>query len=339
MQQSSSNPSTSSLEPILVAQDVQKTYGGRLALRSLSFSLQPGRVLGFLGPNGAGKTTAIRVLTTVLEPTAGRFEVDGVSSEYPERIRRKIGVLPEGLGFPKHITGIEYLTYFGQLFGRTKADARRVGLELLGEVGLQNRGESFIGTYSHGMRQRLGIARALVNEPRVIFLDEPTLGLDPRGQRELLTHIQRIARDRTTGVVLSSHLLSEIEGICDDVVIMNAGQVVAKGTVAEVIGQGRANGMSPNVIRIRVPAASAASAQQALEAAPNVRQATVTDQVAGWLAVETADPGDEASARDALIRNRILDALIHANIPILGVEATGGRLQDVFLQLTAEAIQ
>ncbi|MDQ3871297.1 MAG: ABC transporter ATP-binding protein [Chloroflexota bacterium] len=339
MQESGSELSTSSVEPILVAQDLHKTYGGRPALRSLSFSLRAGRVLGFLGPNGAGKTTAIRVLTTILEPTAGRFAVDGISSDDPERIRRKIGVLPEGLGFPKHITGLEYLAYFGQLFGRNKADATRVGLELLKEVGLQNRADSLIGTYSHGMRQRLGIARALVNDPRVVFLDEPTLGLDPRGQRELLAHIQRIARDRNAGVVLSSHLLAEIEGICDDVVIMNAGQVVAKGTVAEVIGQGGADGAGPNALRIRVPPDSAASARQALEAAPNVRRATVTDQAAAWLTVETADAGGDAPGRDGLGRNLILDSLIHANIPILAVEPAGGRLQDVFLQLTAEAIQ
>src|ERR671922_134792 len=219
--------------PILVAHDIHRSYGTRRALRSLSFTLASGRVLGFLGPNGAGKTTAIRVLTTVLEPTSGRFEVDGIGSEEPIRIRRRIGVLPEGLGFPRHTSGVEYLTYYGQLYGRRQADARRVARDLLDTVGMSARADSLIETYSHGMRQRLGIARALVNEPRVVFLDEPTLGLDPRGQQELLSLIKGIARERDAGVVLSSHLLTEIEGICDDVVIMNAGQVVAKGTVTE----------------------------------------------------------------------------------------------------------
>jgi ABC-2 type transport system ATP-binding protein len=325
----------STVEPILVAQDLYRSYGTRRALRALSFTLRPGRVLGFLGPNGAGKTTTIRVLTTILQPTAGRFVVDGIGSEDPDRIRRKIGVLPEGLGFPQHSTALEYLTYFGQLYGRRPADARRIGLGLLDDVGLQKRADSLIGTYSHGMRQRLGIARALVNDPRVVFLDEPTLGLDPRGQQELLGLVQRIARERNAGVVLSSHLLSEIEGICDDVVIMNDGQVVAKGTVAEVIGRSDQDGTQSNVVRVRVPAASIASAAAILGAVPDVRRAE--PDPAGWLVVEFRD--DHGKPTGELARNRLLDALIRAEIPILGFEVAGGRLQDVFLQLTAEGIE
>jgi len=295
--------------------------------------------MGFLGPNGAGKTTAIRILTTILEPTAGRFVVDGISSEYPEKIRRKIGVLPEGLGFPKQLTGIGYLTYFGQLYGRTAAEARRIGLALLKDVGLQHRADSVIGTYSHGMRQRLGIARALVNDPMVVFLDEPTLGLDPRGQQELLSLIRRIARERNAGVVLCSHLLSEIEGVCDDVVIMNSGQVVAKGTVAEVIGQAQQNGAQRNAIRVRVPPPSVTAAQRVLEAMPDIKQATPTDETAGWLGVELVGLANGSSAEEHRVKNGILEALIRAEIPILSFETGGGRLQDVFLQLTAEAIE
>jgi len=212
--------------PILSAHDLHKSYGPRPALRGLSFSLEAGRILGFLGPNGAGKTTAIRILTTILEPDAGHFVVDGISSEHPDQIRRKIGVLPENLGFPRQITGIEYLTYFGQLYGMEAAQARDSGQKLLEEVGLQQRAKSLISTFSHGMRQRIGIARALINSPAIVFFDEPTLGLDPRGQQELLALIQRVARERNTGVILCSHLLGEVETTCDDVVILNRGEVV-----------------------------------------------------------------------------------------------------------------
>src|SRR5262245_40780579 len=207
MQPGGSGQAEQVARPILVAHDIHRSYGARRALRSLSFSLDSGRVLGFLGPNGAGKTTAIRVLTTVLEPTSGRFEVDGIGSEQPIRIRSRIGVLPEGLGFPRHTSGLDYLTFYGQLYGRRRADARQASMTLLDVVGMRSRADSLIETYSHGMRQRLGIARALINDPRVVFLDEPTLGLDPRGQSELLALIQQIARDRDAGIVLSSHLL------------------------------------------------------------------------------------------------------------------------------------
>jgi ABC-2 type transport system ATP-binding protein len=322
---------------ILSAQDLRKSYGSRVALKSLSFSLKAGRVLGFLGPNGAGKTTSIRILTTILQPSSGRFVVDGISSERPDRIRRRIGVLPEGLGFPRQLTGIGYLSYFGQLYGRSSRDARAIGLDLLGDVGLQNRANSPIGSYSHGMRQRLGIARALVNDPVVVFLDEPTLGLDPRGQRELLQLIQNIARQRNKGVVLCSHLLSEIEGVCDDVVIMNAGEVVAKGTVEEVIGQSDANTLK--LIRVRVPAASVGTARRLLGALPGIELATPDDAATGWLGVELDGAANGSVAEQDRAKNGILEALIRAGVPIVGFDAGGGRLQDVFLQLTAEAIQ
>lgn len=331
-------PWYSQSETLLVAENLRKTYGARVALRKLSFTLQAGHVMGFLGPNGAGKTTSIRILTTMLEPTSGRFLVDGISSEHPAKIRQVIGVLPEGQGFPKHITGLEYLTYFAQLYGRSRSEARNIGVALLQDVGMPQRGDALIGTYSHGMRQRLGIARALVNDPKVIFLDEPTLGLDPRGQHELLALIQRVARERSTGVILSSHLLSEIEGICDDVIIMNAGEVVAHGTVAEVIGQTKLTMNQRNALRIRVPAPSLAQAQQIVAALPDVQQVTPADETGGWLALALVERTGTDEAADPLAKNRILEALIKAGIPILGFEVLGGRLQDVFLELTAEAI-
>jgi ABC-2 type transport system ATP-binding protein len=317
---------------VLMAKDLAKSYGPRTAMRGLSFSLMAGHVLGFLGPNGAGKTTAIRILTTIMEPSAGDFFVNGISSKHPDQIRRKIGVLPESLGFPKHITGVEYLTFYGRLYGRTTAEAKTNALALLEEMGLQQRGRSLIGTYSRGMRQRLGIARALVNDPVVVFLDEPTLGLDPRGQQELLATIQRIARERNAGIVLCSHLLSEIEGVCDDVVILSSGTVVAAGPASDVLRQAQHDG-----IRVRVPAPSAAEAQRILEALPNVVAVTPSAEMTGWLRVELAG---ETSSEDEYTNNRLLEALIRAEIPILTFETKGGgRLQEVFMHLTEEVIK
>jgi ABC-2 type transport system ATP-binding protein len=319
---------------ILVAENLCKSYGPRPALRGLSFSLKAGRILGFLGPNGAGKTTSIRILTTILEPDAGHFVVDGISHECPEKIRRRIGVLPEGFGLPKQMTGGEYLTFFGQLYGRTAGEARAKGMALLEEVGMQQRAKSLVGTYSHGMRQRLGIARALVNDPAVVFLDEPTLGLDPRGQKELLGLVRQIARERNAGVILCSHLLTEVESVCDDVVILSSGEVVVTGSVTDVTGRAERN-----AVRVRVPSPSVAEARQVLEAVPGVIKVTLAGGMAGWLRVEPADSSGEISSGNPHLNNRILNALISAEIPILGFEPEGGRLQDVFLHLTAEVIK
>jgi ABC-2 type transport system ATP-binding protein len=321
---------------VLVAEDLRKSYGQRPALKGLSFSLEAGRILGFLGPNGAGKTTAIRILTTILEPDSGRFVVNGISSEYPEKIRRHIGVLPESLGFHKQMTGIECLTFFGRLYGRSAAQARATGMELLEEVGLDKRSRSLIGTYSRGMRQRLGIARTLVNNPSVLFLDEPTLGLDPRGQKELLDLIEQIARERNVGVILCSHDLPEVESVCDDVIILNVGQVIANGTVSAVIGQGRVNVVHAAGIRIHVPLPSVAEAQQVLEALPRVVSATRASKDTGWLRLELMNQTDGNAAEEPFANNKILEALIRAEIPILGFEAERSRLQDVFLHLTEE---
>ena len=316
---------------LLQAEGLRKFYGTRLALKDLSFSLAAGRVLGFLGPNGAGKTTAIRILTTMLEPDSGHFMVDGISSEYPEKIRGRIGVVPENLGFPKQITAIEYLTYFGQLYGRSSRDARSYGQILLEDVGLKQRAKSLVGTFSRGMRQRLGIARALVNNPLVVFLDEPTLGLDPRGQQELLSLTRRIAVEREAGVILCSHALSEIEEICDDVVILMSGQVIASGPVAEVVAQ-----TQQNTVRIHIPPGLVAKARQILETQPNVKSVASEGKVAGWLAVQSADAG--ISSEKIRNNNNILEALVRAEIPILSFQAESG-LQEVFLQLTEEALK
>ena len=219
----------------LEAVGLSKRYGARTAVDGLSFTAGQGEIIGLLGRNGAGKTTTIRLLTTILEPTAGTFSVAGVPADQPTRIRQLIGVLPESAGYPPRQTGQEYLRYAARLFGQSRADARAVTDRLLAEVGLGDRAASRISQYSRGMRQRLGIARALVNDPVVVFLDEPTLGLDPAGQREVLATVRRIAEQRAATVVLSTHTLSEVEEVCTTLLILDRGRLLASGTVDEII--------------------------------------------------------------------------------------------------------
>jgi ABC-2 type transport system ATP-binding protein len=230
------------MTPAVEAYGIVRRYGGLVAVDDLSFAAPRGEILGVLGRNGAGKTTALRILTTILEPDQGSFSVAGLPSTRPEAIRRRIGVLAENAGYPERQTGEEHLRYVARLFGQSRAGARAVAARLLDGVGLAGRGGHLIGTYSRGMRQRLGIARALVNDPEVLVLDEPTLGLDPAGQREVLQLVREVASERGATVLLSTHLLAEVEETCTRVLILHRGRLVADGTVADVVSRAGSQG-------------------------------------------------------------------------------------------------
>jgi len=223
------------------ASGLTKCYGERPALSELSLGVEDGDIFGFLGPNGAGKTTTIRVLTGLLRPDSVETRVAGMDvATHPRAVKRAVGVLPENQGYYGWMTGEEYLIYFADLYGVRNA-GRRVR-ELLDDVGLGERVGSLVGGYSRGMRQRLGIARAMVHFPKVLFLDEPSLGLDPKGQREINDLIRHLAREEGVTVFLSSHLLSEIEDLCTRFAIVREGRLVAecdRGELEARLGGGR----------------------------------------------------------------------------------------------------
>jgi len=309
------------------AAGVAKQYGSLVAVEDLTLSVAQGEVLGVLGPNGAGKTTAIRVLTTILEPTRGSFAVAGVSHRLPAEIRQRIGVLPESAGYPSRQTGEEYLVYHARLFGQSRASARATARALLEDVGLADRGHSLIASYSRGMRQRLGIARALVNDPAVVFLDEPTLGLDPAGQRQVLAHVRRIAGERGATVLLSTHLLTEVEENCSRVIILNRGRVIADGTVAEVVRRAAA----PRSGMLHVHPEHVERATAALRAARGVAEVSRANGQPGALQVVLgAVPG---VAVDTSL-NAAVRALLDADVGLVSFELEGARLSDAFLAMT-----
>jgi ABC-2 type transport system ATP-binding protein len=309
------------------AHRVRKEYGNLTAVEDLTFAVQSGEILGVLGPNGAGKTTAIRVLTTVLAPTRGTFMVAGVTHTRASAIRQRIGVLPESAGYPEGQTGQGYLRYHARLYGQTVGSARATADKLLHEVGLYDRRRSYIAAYSRGMKQRLGIARALVNSPEVVFLDEPTLGLDPAGQRQVLDLVRRIAQQRGATVLLSTHLLAEVEETCTRVLILNRGKVAAEGTVAEVARLAAA----PRSALLRVPADAVREALQLLSDTPGVEAAERANGQPGALTLTL--PDDRAGSSPGAV----LCDLAQGGVPVLAFELEGARLSDAFLAMTEGA--
>jgi ABC-2 type transport system ATP-binding protein len=311
----------------LQARGLRKAYRGVVAVESLDLEVEPGTVLGFLGPNGAGKTTVIRMLSTVLRPDAGWFAVAGVPQDQPVAIRRRVGVLPESAGYPPGQTGEAWVSFHAELFGRPRDDARATARRLLAEVGLAERGGSLISGYSRGMRQRLGIARALINDPQVVFLDEPTLGLDPMGQLQVLELMTRIAREHGVTIVLSTHLLAEVEQACDRVLILHRGRVVAQGTVAEVARRATA----PRRGLVKVPPQFRTRALEVL-AASEVVAAVGRGDLRGELVLTM--PGGVAPDNAASLALR---RLLEAGVPVLGFTLEGSRLSDAFLTVTEDS--
>jgi ABC-2 type transport system ATP-binding protein len=314
--------------PALEARGIRKQYGALVAVQDLSFAVEPGEILGVLGPNGAGKTTAIRVLTTILPPTSGAFAIAGTPHARRTEIRRLIGVLPESGGYPRRQTGEEYLRYYARLYGRARTEAGRTARSLLAEVGLEDRRRSPISTYSRGMCQRLGIARALVNAPRIVFLDEPTIGLDPGGQRQVLELVRNLATEHGVTVLLCTHLLAEVEELCTRVLILNRGLVVADGTVAEIVRKAAA----PRSARLLVAVEQAEEATRVVANIPGVEQIARTNGTPGELRITLA----QSTRRSEDVLGDSLRALLDARIPPHSFEVERARLSDVFLAMTEE---
>ena len=310
------------------AEGLTRRYGSVLAVDQLTFAVEEGRILGVLGPNGAGKTTAIRMLTTILRPSSGRFAVAGVAGTRERDVRARIGVLPESAGYPARETAEEYLAYHARLHGRRAGEASATARGLLAEVGLAGRARALIQTYSRGMRQRLGIARALVNDPAVVFLDEPTLGLDPQGQRDVLDMVGRMASERGVTVLLCTHLLDEVEQVCSDVLILNHGRVAALGPVGEVVRRAAA----PRSARLRTDPAGCDTAIRVLGALDAVSTALpAPGGRPGEVALTFAASADVRTAAAAALR-----ALLDAGIPVAEFSLEGGRLSDAFLEVVSQ---
>ncbi|MCB9450562.1 MAG: ABC transporter ATP-binding protein [Anaerolineaceae bacterium] len=216
---------------MIEVQDLTKQYGAVEAVKGISFTANPGQVTGFLGPNGAGKTTTMRMLTGFLPPTSGQAKVAGYHVfDQSMQVRQHVGYLPESVPLYRDMTTLGYLMYIAEIRGVKQRRDR--AMDVLERVGLTHRANSHIRALSKGMRQRVGLAQALIHDPEVLILDEPTIGLDPLQVMELRELVRDLGHDHT--VLFSTHILSEAEQVCDKVVIIHQGNIVAQGAPLEL---------------------------------------------------------------------------------------------------------
>ncbi len=293
-----------------------KDYGARRAVHNLSFDAQQGEIVGFLGPNGAGKTTTMRILTGYMPPTDGEAIVAGYDVvEESLEVRKRVGYLPESVPLYYDMAVFDYLKYMGELRRIPNVDDRVD--EVLDMVGLIDRADGYIGNLSKGMKQRIGLAQALLHRPEVLILDEPTIGLDPGQVVEVRELIREIGKERT--VLLSTHLLNEAQNLCDRVLIINKGKIVAEDTTENL--QARLLGAERVVVRVR---------GEADELAESIKS------VKGVRKVEALEDGgvefEFAAGKD--LRPEVAKQIIKDGYDLLELRPLGMSLEEIFLELT-----
>jgi ABC-2 type transport system ATP-binding protein len=308
---------------MLELRNLHKQYGPLVAVKDLSFRLQPGDVFGFIGSNGAGKTTTIRMLATLLEPTAGTATLNGVDVvRNPMEIRRMIGYMPDFFGLYDDVKVWEYLDFFAAIYKVPSRKRREVIDNVLELTDLTVKRDAFVQALSRGMQQRLCLARCLVHDPVLLLLDEPASGLDPRARAELKELIAELGRMGKI-VIVSSHILPELAGFCNSVGIIEKGELLAFGPVDRIVAE-----MQPHrTLKIRTLSDPIGLARDA-ESQPHVVSALArADDVV------TIDFSGDSSAQADL-----LAALIRNGHRVLGLEEQQADLEDVFLRLTTGAV-
>ncbi len=310
---------------VLSAENLTKRFGDREAVSDVSFDVRAGEVFGFLGPNGAGKTTTIRMLVGLARPDRGRVRIRGLDlARHFTRAMAHVGAIVESPDLYRYLTGRENLEHFARMLP-AGASGRIEGLAAL--VALSERLDDKVSTYSLGMRQRLGIAQALLGEPDVLILDEPANGLDPAGIREIRKLVRRLAAERGIGVFVSSHLLSEIEQTCDRVAIIHRGRTLASGSVRELSARAASD-------RVRVRARPAGKAAETLSAFGAVEAAA---PAAGATSLVGGDGSGDGVVTARIPPDRVpeaLRALVSEGIEVFTVERPASTLEEVFLEIT-----
>src|SRR6266403_907661 len=314
---------------MIKVEGLTKRYARTLAVDDISFEVEKGQIVGFLGPNGAGKTTTMRVLTCFLPPTAGTAQVAGFDVlEQPLEVKKRIGYLPETPPLYPDMEVGEYLTFVGKLKGLATSDVPKRVNDVCDRCAITDVKSKLIGKLSKGYRQRVGLAQAILHNPDVLILDEPTAGLDPKQINETRDLIKSLAGDHT--IILSTHILPEVEQTCEKVIIINKGRLVAKDSVNNL--QNRARGAESLLVEVagRNGEVDSATVQRRLE------------QVAGVTRVAFKEDGQRRAVfevegkKDHSLRGDLARAVVESGWDLNELRAASMSLEEIFLQLTGE---
>src|SRR5262245_40562928 len=316
------------VRPAFEFRNLHRFFGKLKAVNNVSFKAYPGQVVGFIGPNGAGKTTSMRILATLDLPTAGDAFVEGWSVvDDPDQVRKILGFMPDAFGRYSNVNVVEYLDFYARAYG-FKGAARRDAVErvmLFTELG--KLADKPIDTRSKGLAQRLGLARTLIHDPRVLILDEPAAGLDPRARVELRELIHLLATDLRKTILISSHILTELSEICDSAAIIEAGKILACGTVAEIMDTLKGRRGATTLLTLRVLRNAELLERQLLQQ-PFVSTVSLAGQTVSF----QFDGDDEARAR-------LLKQLIDEGIEVLEFSGKTENLEDAFMAITEGIMQ
>jgi len=304
---------------MIIVDSLEKSYNGFQAVDGISFEVESGQILGFLGPNGAGKTTTMKILTCFMPPSAGSVTVDGLSvTEHSKEIRKKIGYFPEHTPIYADMNVVDYLKFVTDVRGIEKSQQTAAIKRVIDITSLGDMIQKDIGELSKGYRQRVGLAQAMVHNPDILILDEPTTGLDPNQIVEIRSLIREIGKEKT--VIFSTHILQEVTATCDNVMIIHKGNIVAKGSPDELM----ANAQGKGVLNIEL----------------NPGAVDVVEKISALSGVTNAKDGKEAntfvieSQKDTDIRETVFKCAVKNKWILMGMNYHQTSLEDVFRQLT-----
>jgi len=313
---------------MIKVEGLTKRYARNVAVKNISFEVGQGEIVGFLGKNGAGKTTTMRVLTCFLPPTAGKASVAGFDVlDQAIEVKKRIGYLPETPPLYPEMEIATYLTFVAKLKGIPAGEIQKRVDEACERTAIADVKHTIIGKLSKGYRQRVGLAQAIIHNPPVLILDEPTSGLDPEQQREARQLIASLSGDHT--IILSTHILSEVEQSCSKVIIINNGEIVASDTVANLHNRRRAT----ESVRVQVAGAPASQVKQRLEQVPGVASVESTD-LPNNAGSDTLVSFEVHSLENYSVRPELARAIVQAGWNLTELRPVGESLEEIFLELT-----